>query len=122
MSESDSRGEVNALILKRDRRKGTCKETHMHSIAAARVYVSVFVNVDSVGDAGVGVCEDASVDERLCNWVDVELVAVAEVRQMVFRDRPRNTQIGKTYIVDGNVLSMPSFPPTTPVSVLQNAR
>lgn len=48
----------------------------MHAVAAAGVDVPCGVELDAVGDTGVGVGEDASVGERLRGGVDVEFVAV----------------------------------------------
>lgn len=54
-------------------RKG--HETYVHAVAARSVYVPERVDLEAVGYAGVDVCEDPPVEERVGARVDVELVA-----------------------------------------------
>ena len=85
----------------------------MHASAACGVYVPERVDLEAVRNAGVDVCENAAVEERVGSRVDVELVAA---KTHTARD---GTEKGRAYTVAGSVVFLPRKPPAAPESALE---
>lgn len=61
------------MISKRDNFRGL---TYLYSISTAGVHVAFRINLYSIGDASICVCEDASVQERVAFGIHVEGISV----------------------------------------------
>ena len=53
---------------------------YVDTVATSSVDISLRINLDTVWDARVYICEYAAVGECLCSWVDVETESVKRVR------------------------------------------
>lgn len=86
----------------------------MRTVTAPCVHVPCSVELHTVGDPSVSVCEDAPVQEDLCVWVDIVFVTI-EYNSISWHLPDRKNS---PHIVAGSVRSFPSRPTLAPVSVL----
>ena len=91
-------------------------DTHVHAVAARGVYVPERVDLEAIGHAGVDVCEDPAIEQRIGARVYVEFVAVSE-------SVPKSARVLRhvcedTYTVAGSVVFLPKNPPAAPESAL----